>query len=112
MSPADSANPLTTESPAGTVELELAHHIQLYRRYPVTLVRGEGVWVWDDKGKRYLDMLAGIAVNNTGHCHPAVVAAIREQAGKLIHTSNFYYNEPQARLCALLTKYRGWIGCF
>ena len=107
MSPIDFANASIPVSAAGTVELERAHHIQLYRRYPVTLVRGEGVWVWDDKGKRYLDMLAGIAVNNTGHCHPAVVAAIREQAGTLIHTSNFYFNEPQARLCALLTQVSG-----
>lgn len=64
----------------------------------LTLVRGAGVSVWDDTGKEYLDFMAGIAVNNTGHCHPAVVAAIRKQAGILIHCSNLFHNELQPRL--------------
>ena len=61
----------------------------------LTLVRGAGVSVWDDTGKEYLDFMAGIAVCNTGHCHPAVVDAIRKQAGVLMHCSNLFHNELQ-----------------
>ena len=64
----------------------------------LTLVRGAGVSVWDDAGKEYLDFMAGIAVCNTGHCHPAVVDAIRKQAGVLMHCSNLFHNELQPRL--------------
>ena len=64
----------------------------------LTLVRGEGAVGWDDAGREYLDFSSGIAVCGTGHCHPAVVAAIREQAGKLIHCSNLFHNELQPRL--------------
>ena len=64
----------------------------------LTLVRGAGVSVWDDAGKEYLDFMAGIAVNNVGHCHPAVVAAIAKQAGTLMHCSNLFHNELQPRL--------------
>lgn len=77
---------------------------QTYARYPVELVSGEGVWLTDAKGERYLDFLSGIAVNNLGHCHPKVVAAVREQAGRLMHVSNLFYTEPNVtlaeRLCA------------
>ena len=59
-------------------------------RLPVAFVRGEGVWLWDDKGNKYLDALAGVAVCGLGHAHPAVTAAVCDQAGKLIHTSNWY----------------------
>lgn len=89
------------------VELEKKYHIKLYNRYPLVLSRGKGSVVWDTDGNEYLDMLAGIAVNNTGHCHPNVVEAIREQAGKLMHTSNFYYNEPQSRFAELLSNVSG-----
>ncbi len=75
---------------------------QTYSRYPVTLVRGKGIKVWDDRGREYLDFLSGIAVCNLGHCHPAVVRAVREQLKKLIHVSNFFYTEPQAELGRLL----------
>ena len=61
-----------------------------YRRLPVVLERGEGVWLVDTEGRRYLDFLAGIGVNVLGHAHPAVTAAIREQAGRLLHTSNLF----------------------
>ena len=64
----------------------------------LTLVRGSGVSVWDDTGREYLDFMAGIAVCNTGHCHPAVVAAIQKQAGILMHCSNLFHNELQPRL--------------
>jgi len=88
-------------------EIASKHHFELYKRYPLTLVSGDGVYAEDAEGKRYLDALAGIAVNSLGHCHPAVTEAIREQAGKLVHISNFYYNEPQSKLAELLTRVSG-----
>lgn len=75
---------------------------QTYSRYPVTLVRGKGIKVWDTRGAEYLDFLSGIAVCNLGHCHPAVVRAAQAQLKKLIHVSNFFYTEPQAELAQLL----------
>ncbi len=75
-----------------------------YARFPVALVRGQGMRVWDADGRQYLDFLAGIAVCNLGHCHPHVVEAIREQAGTLLHVSNLYHIEPQVRLGKLLTE--------
>lgn len=87
--------------------LEQEHHFQMYKRYPITLVKGEGVHVTDKEGRVFMDALAGIAVNALGHSHPNIVEAIREQAGKLIHISNLYYSEPQSKLAALLTKVSG-----
>ena len=80
--------------------LKELHHQYVMPSYApgLTLVRGSGVSVWDDTGKEYLDFMAGIAVCNTGHCHPAVVAAIQQQAGILMHCSNLFYNELQPRL--------------
>ncbi len=75
-----------------------------YNRLPVTFARGEGVWLWDTEGRRYLDALSGIAVCGLGHAHPAVTAALGEQAGRLIHTSNLYRIAEQERLAALLTQ--------
>jgi len=69
-----------------------------YGRLPVTFERGEGVWLWDTAGKRYLDALAGVAVNAVGHSHPKLVAALRDQIGKLIHTSNIYQIAAQEKL--------------
>lgn len=88
-------------------ELTDRYHLDVYSRYPVTIRRGEGVWVWDTGGNRYLDALAGIAVNSLGHCHPRVVEAVREQAGRLMHISNFYYSEPQGELCERLARMTG-----
>ncbi len=79
------------------------YHLDVYNRFPLTLVKGEGAKVWDDQGRVYIDALAGIAVNSLGHCHPKVVQAIHDQAAKLMHISNFYYSEPQARLLKLLS---------
>ena len=81
------------------------HHQYVMPTYApgLTLVRGSGVCVWDDTGKEYLDFMAGIAVNNVGHCHPAVVEAIREQAGTLMHCSNLFHNELQPRLAQKLS---------
>lgn len=75
-----------------------------YSRFPVTLVRGKGCKVWDDKGKEYLDFAAGIAVCSLGHCHPAVTEAITRQAGILVHVSNLYWTIPQLEVAHLLTE--------
>lgn len=81
---------------------EAAHYMHTFKRLPVCLDRGEGVYVWDVDGKRYMDWVAGIAVNVLGYAHPAVVEAICAQAKKLIHTSNLYYTLPQLELADLL----------
>ncbi|MEW8977713.1 MAG: acetylornithine transaminase [Symbiobacterium sp.] len=83
------------------------HTMNTYARYPIALVRGEGVRCWDADGKEYLDFLGGIAVNVLGHAHPAVVEAIAAQARRLIHCSNLYYSEPMAALAELLTRSGG-----
>ncbi|HSI43417.1 MAG TPA: aspartate aminotransferase family protein [Methylotenera sp.] len=81
------------------------HLMNTYSRQPVTFARGEGVWLWDTNGEKYLDALAGVAVNGLGHAHPKLVRAISEQAGKLIHVSNIYQIAEQAaladKLCAV-----------
>jgi predicted acetylornithine/succinylornithine family transaminase len=75
-----------------------------YARLPVEFVRGEGARLWDSEGHEYLDFLAGISVSSVGHCHPAVVEAVHEQAGRLIHVSNLFHTEPQARLAQRLAE--------
>ena len=80
---------------------------QTYTRQEVVLVRGSGARVWDSDGKEYLDFVAGIAVNNVGHCHPRVVEALYRQAAMLIHTSNLYYTENQVLLAEELKKLTG-----
>ena len=76
-----------------------------YARFPVVLVKGSGVRVWDAEGKAYLDFAAGIAVDILGHCHPKVVEAIRAQAERLLHVSNLYVIEPQVRLARTLSEH-------
>jgi acetylornithine aminotransferase len=83
-----------------------------YARLPVTFVKGEGVWLWDDRGERYLDALSGVAVCGLGHCHPRLTQAICEQAGKLIHTSNLFHVEKQERLADRLTELSGMDNAF
>ena len=78
--------------------------MKTYNRYPVSFVKGEGCWLYDSEGKKYLDMLAGIAVCNLGHCHPKVSEAICQQAKTLIHTSNLFHIEPQAELAELICR--------
>ena len=78
-----------------------------YSRLPVTFARGEGAWLWDDQGNKYLDALAGIAVCGIGHCHPKLVKAISEQAGTLIHTSNLYHIDKQEKLAKKLAILSG-----
>src|SRR3954447_26503475 len=74
-----------------------------YARYPVEFVSGAGCWLTDAQGDRYLDFLSGIAVNNLGHCHPAVVSAVQEQVGRLIHVSNLFMTAPNVELASRLT---------
>ena len=76
-----------------------------YARTPIALVKGKGVKVWDADGKEYLDFLAGIAVNSLGHCHPAIVRAIRSQSQRLLHVSNLYHIQPQAELARELCRH-------
>jgi len=84
--------------------LEREHVMPTYARNPVAFVRGLGARLWDDEGNEYLDFLAGISVAQLGHCHPELVAAASEQAGRLWHTGNLYYNEPAMRLAARLAE--------
>lgn len=84
--------------------LEERYLMRTYKRAPVDFVRGEGAYLWDAEGKRYLDFLTGISVCSLGHCHPAVVAAVREQVGTLMHVSNLFYTEPMARLAQRISE--------
>ena len=84
------------------IDVENRYYAQTVRRQPVVIVRGEGSRVWDADGKEYLDFVAGWAVDNLGHCHPAVTQAIVEQAATLVQTSNQFYTVPQLQLAQLL----------
>src|ERR1700745_761522 len=96
--------PPTLESIAA---LERQYLLQTYSRYPVVLHRGKGVFLFDIEGKKYLDFVAGIGVNALGHAHRRIVKAIRDQAGKLIHVSNLYYNDNQGPLAEKLAAASG-----
>ena len=85
-----------------TAEREAAVFMMSAGRLPVTLVRGEGTHVWDDEGNRYLDFVAGIASDSLGHCHPAIVNAIKTQGETLLHVSNYFYTLPQLELADLV----------
>ena len=84
------------------IALEEKYYAQTVRRQPIVLVRGQGSRVWDADGKEYVDFTAGWAVNNLGHCHPAMVEAIQEQAATLIQTSNQFFTVPQLHLAQAL----------
>ena len=91
--------------PITPFEHEARVHLPVYARQPLVITRGEGCWVWDDAGNRYLDLVAGIAVNVLGHAHPAVADALATQARTLLTTSNLYYTLPQLELAdALLAR--------
>jgi len=87
-----------------TQELVERYLMRTYKRAPVDFVRGEGAVLWDADGKEYLDFLTGISVCSVGHCHPAVVTAVSEQASRLMHVSNLFYTEPMARLAQRLSE--------
>src|SRR5690349_10184816 len=79
-----------------------------YARQDVTFVRGDGAWLWDDEGRRYLDLFAGIAVVGLGHCHPAPLAAAEAQLHELWHVSNLYWTRPMQELAdRLSTRFGG-----
>lgn len=83
---------------AGTSE----YLMNTYGRYPIAMVRGKGSWVWDSEGKKYLDFITGIAVNNLGHCHPRVTRAISEQSRKLVQVCNLFHMEQQVEFAKML----------
>ncbi len=88
------------------------HVMQTYGRLPIALSHGQGVWVWDVNGRRYLDALGGIAVNTLGHAHPKLVPALQEQIGKMIHCSNYYHVPLQEALAAKLVELSGLSNAF
>src|SRR5436853_5445912 len=89
-----------------------SHLMQTYAPQPVAFARGEGAWLWDTEGKRYLDALAGIAVSGLGHAHPVLTRAIAEQAAKLIHTSNLFNVPEQERLADKVCAIAGMDNAF
>lgn len=90
-----------------TADLYDAHVLKNYARSALTLVRGQGSWVWDDQGRKFLDFTSGIAVSALGHCHPHWVTSVQRQAGELIHTSNLFRNPNQAELARRLVGQAG-----
>jgi acetylornithine/N-succinyldiaminopimelate aminotransferase len=104
---ADAVTPTRTQ-----LDIELARKVLLqnYKQQPVVLVRGEGAWVWDAEGRRYLDLICGIATCAMGHCHPVVVDAAQRQLATLWHVSNVFYSEPQIALAERLTRASGLPG--
>jgi len=89
------------------IQREKQFLLQTYSRYPLVIERGKGVFLFDLDGKKYLDFVAGLGVNALGHAHPRIVRAIREQAARVIHLSNLYYNEYQGRLAEKLCTLSG-----
>lgn len=85
-------------------ELSQKYMMNFINRVPLTLVKGKGVWVWDEDGKKYLDFVGGFAANSLGHCHPVMINAMMEQANTLIHVSNQFYSLPQINLAEALVK--------
>ncbi|MFN8942569.1 MAG: aspartate aminotransferase family protein [Acidobacteriota bacterium] len=99
---------MSTESKLEKIkELESQYLLQNYGRYPLALESGKGVYLYDTEGKKYLDLLSGIGVNSLGHNHPRITKVIRDQAGKLLHTSNLYYHEYQGKLARKLVEVSG-----
>ncbi|HWP85490.1 MAG TPA: aspartate aminotransferase family protein [Terriglobia bacterium] len=93
--------------PKDVIELEKRVLIPNYARYPVVFERGKGCWLWDSRGKKYLDFVSGLGVNALGYSHPAILRALRQQAGKMIHCSNLFYHPYQGPLAAALAKVTG-----
>src|SRR5437016_12154936 len=89
------------------VELEKRYLLPTYNRYPIALEKGKGVFVFDFEGNKYLDFVSGLGVNALGHAHPRIVKTIRDQAAKVIHLSNLYYNEYQGQLAERLCQLSG-----
>ncbi len=98
---------METHSFERLVELEKQYLLQTYARYPLALAKGKGVYLWDTAGRKYLDLVGGLGVNALGHAHPRIVKVIREQAARLIHLSNLYYNEYQGLAAERLVRVSG-----
>jgi acetylornithine/N-succinyldiaminopimelate aminotransferase len=94
------------------IEAASPHTMNTYGRLPIALDHGDGVYVWDVNGKRYLDALAGIAVNTLGHNHPKLVPALQDQVAKIIHSSNYYHVPNQEKLAAKLVQLSGMTNVF
>ena len=94
------------------MDLEREYLLQNYARYPLVLARGKGNYVYDTEGRRYLDFITGIGVNALGHAHPRIVKVVREQAGKMIHSSNLYYHQYQGPLAKKLAEMSGLTRAF
>lgn len=99
--------PVGEQSAQAVMDLEKAHLLQNYARYPLLITRGKGSYVYDSQGRRYLDFITGIGVNALGHAHPRIVKTIREQAAQLIHSSNLYYHPYQGPLAERLARISG-----
>lgn len=94
------------------IEAASPHTMNTYGRLPIALSHGDGVYLWDVNGKRYLDALAGIAVNTLGHNHPKLVPALQDQVAKIIHSSNYYHVPNQEKLAAKLVELSGMKNVF
>jgi len=88
-------------------EEDKKNYLPTFKRFPLAFIKGKGSRLWDADGKEYIDMLAGIAVNNLGHCHPKVVKAVQDQAAELMHISNFFVSPPQVAVSKLLVDLTG-----
>ena len=75
-----------------------------HARMPIVMDKGEGCYVWDLDGRKFLDFVGGIAVNGLGHCHPAIVKAMEERAHTMLHCSNYYYNAPAIQVCKMIVE--------
>lgn len=104
-SPVQAGRSLSTREIIERDEKHGGHH---FKTLPVVLERGEGVYCWDKDGKRYIDMLGGFATMSQGHSHPRIVAAMKDQLGKLAHTSRAFYSEHQGALGEYLSKITGY----
>jgi len=94
-------------APDKAVTSPMPHVMNTYGRLPIALSHGQGCWLWDTQGRKYLDGLGGIAVNTLGHAHPKLVPALQEQIGKLIHSSNYYEVPLQEQLAERLCEISG-----
>jgi acetylornithine/N-succinyldiaminopimelate aminotransferase len=106
------ALPPVDQSAPSIIDLERQYLVQNYARYPLVLTRGKGCYLYDTEGRRYLDFITGIGVNALGHAHPRIVKVIREQAAKLVHSSNLYYHSYQAPLAKKLAETSGLARAF
>src|SRR5882757_6983495 len=104
---APSPPPIVRNDVAAVQALFQQNVVPSYGRFDIVLSHGVGSYLYDFKGKRYLDFGGGIAVSSLGHAHPAITEALVEQSRKLVHTSNFYYHEPQGRLAQAIVKLIG-----